>query len=187
MDKAAQSWANAISTVIHEADPDALVSASLYTYAAVGRKGPGTWSKDETKDMRVPARPMALLNSKLDFIDLHIYAGKSERETITQHLAHDLASSEIDILKKEAERLKKPILVGECGVRSGLTRRGPVWTDIHHDVGVELIKEFHTGLASYSFDGVLHWHYGNKESGLGAEFPALKLFPQYLEALSIAR
>jgi hypothetical protein len=183
MDSAARAWASACADAIHAADGEALVSASVFTFAAVGRQGPGTWSQDQTKDMRVPARPSALLESRLDFVDLHLYAGKSKDESVTQHLQRDLASVELPALAEEAKRRGKPLLVGESGVGVGLTRRGPDWETIHHDVGVELLRELHQALAAYPFAGVLHWHYGSPDSQAQDQHSALTLFPQYGEVL----
>lgn len=187
MDTAIRSWANACADAIHAADPEALVSASVFTFNAVGRQGPGTWSKDQTNDMRVPARPLALLDTHLDFVDLHLYAWKTETESITQHLKRDLASVEMPSLAAEAGRLRKPILVGESGVAARHTRRGPDWQTIHHDTGVDLLREFHQALAANPFAGVLHWHYGSPDSTAQDEFPALLLFPIYVEALRTTR
>lgn len=183
MDAATRAWANACAEAIHAADPQALVSASVFTFAAVGRQGPGTGSKDRTKDARVPARPLALLDTGLDFVDIHLYACKSKSETIAQHLQRDLASVEMPLLAAEARRLGKPILIGESGVAAHYMRRGPDWQTIPHDVGVALLREFHHALAAHSFAGVLHWHYGSPDSTAKDEFPALHLFPQYGEVL----
>lgn len=183
MDTASRSWANACADAIHAVDPEALVSASVFTFHAVGRQGPGTWSGDQTKDMRIPARPLALLESRLDFVDIHLYAGQSESETIAQHLKRDLDSVEISHLAREARRLGKPILIGESGVAARHMRRGPDWQTIPHETGVNLLREFHQALCTFSFAGVVHWHYGNPDSAAQDEYPALVLFPQYVEAI----
>jgi hypothetical protein len=187
MDAATRAWATACAEAIHAADPEALVSASVFTFTAVGRQGPGTWSKDQTKDMRVPARPLALLDTGLDFVDIHLYVGKSMTESISQHLQRDLASVEMPLLAAEARRLGKPILIGESGVAAHYMRRGPDWQTIPHDVGVDLLRKFHQALAAHPFAGVLHWHYGSPDSSARDEFPALHLFPQYGEALRTTR
>jgi hypothetical protein len=123
-----------------------------------------------------------LLESRLDFVDIHIYAGQSEFESIAQHLKHDLDSVEISHLAREARRLGKPILVGESGVAARYMRRGPDWQTIRHETGVNLLREFHQELSTFSFAGVLHWHYGNPDSTAQDEYPAMGLFPQYFEA-----
>ncbi|MCX6876381.1 MAG: cellulase family glycosylhydrolase [Verrucomicrobia bacterium] len=186
MDASTRAWATACADAIHAADPEALVSASVFTFNAVGRQGPGTWSKDQTKDARVPARPLALLDTSLDFVDLHLYACKSETETIAQHLQRHLASVEMPLLATEARRLGKPILIGESGVAAHYMRRGPDWQTIPHDIGVNLLRDFHQALAAQPFDGVLHWHYGSPDSTANEEYPALYLFPQYGEPLLLA-
>ena len=187
MDAASISWANACADAIHAVDPEALVSASVFTFHAVGRQRPGTWSKDQTNDMRIPARPLALLESRLDFVDIHIYAGQSESESIAQHLKRDLDSVEISHLAREARRLGKPILIGESGVAARHMRRGPDWQTIPHETGVNLLREFYQALSPFSFAGVLHWHYGSPDSTAQDEHPALHLFPQYAEAIRTHR
>ena len=187
MDAASISWANACADAIHAVDPETLVSASVFTFHAVGRQGPGTWAKDQTKDTRIPARPRAFLASRLDFVDIHIYAGQSESESIAQHLKRDLDSVEISHLTREARRLGKPILVGESGVAARHMRRGPDWQTIPHESGVNLLREFHQALTTFSFAGVLHWHYGSPDSTAQDEHPALHLFPQYAEAIRTHR
>jgi hypothetical protein len=187
MDAAARAWATACADAIHAADPEALVSASLFTFAAVGRQGPGTWSKDSTKDNRVPARPLALLETSLDYVDLHIYAGRTDRRNITQHLEHDLASVELPALIAKAQSLSKPILIGESGIGAHVTRRGPDWQTIRHEASQTLLREFHLALAPHPFAGLLHWHYGSPDSTEQDDYPALKLFPQYGEVLKAFR
>lgn len=187
MDAASISWANASADAIHAVDPEALVSASVFTFQAVGRQGLGTWSKDQTNDMRIPARPLVLLESRLDFVDIHIYAGQSESESIAQHLKRDLDSVEISHLAREARRLGKPILIGESGVAARHMRRGPDWQTIPHETGVNLLREFHQALSTFSFAGVLHWHYGSPDSTAQDEHPAMVLFPQYADAIRVDR
>ena len=187
MDAAARAWATACAEAIHAADPEALVSASLFTFAAVGRQGPGTWSKDSTKDNRVPARPLALLETSLDYVDLHIYAGRTNRRNITQHLEHNLASVELPALIAKAQSLGKPILIGESGIGAHVTRRGPDWRTIRHEASQALLREFHLALAPQPFAGLLHWHYGSPDSTEQDDYPALTLFPQYGEVLKAFR
>ena len=187
MDAAARAWASACADTIHAADPEALVSASIFTFAAVGRHGPGTWSKDKTQDNRVPARPLALLETSLDYVDLHLYAGRTNRRNITQHLEHDLASVESTELIAAAKRLGKPILIGESGIGAHVTRRGPDWQTIRHEASQALLREFHLALAPQPFAGLLHWHYGSPDSQEQDDYPALTLFPQYGEVLKAFR
>jgi hypothetical protein len=183
MDASARAWATACADAIHATDPGALVSASVFTFAAVGRRGPGTLSADRSSDHRVPARPLALLESGIDFVDLHLYAGRSEQRTVPQHLEHDLESIEISALGASAKRLGKPILVGESGIAAHFTRRGPDWQTIRHEEGAALLREFYRRLAAHPFAGVLHWHYGSLDSTAQDEFPAMHLFTVYPEAL----
>jgi Cellulase (glycosyl hydrolase family 5) len=183
MDASARSWANACADAIHAADAEALVSTSVFTFAAVGRVGPQSASMDRTKDNRVPARPLALLDTRLDFVDLHLYGGKTATQSVTQRIEHDLRSIEIAAVTTESQRCGKPILIGESGVAAHFMRRGPEWQTIHHDVGHGLFSEFHRALAGHPFAGVLHWHYGSPDSTAKDEHPALLLFPEYGERL----
>ena len=95
---------------IAEAHPDALVSASVFTYAAVDRTGPGDFRvKQAGWQNRVPFRPVAILRSKADFLDLHFYAADAEA------WQRDLDSIEFDQVRRLAAERGKPMIVGEFG------------------------------------------------------------------------
>lgn len=183
MDSAIQAWASACAEEIRRTDPEALVSASVFTFAAVGRKGPTNLSSDQTKDARIPARPLALLRSGLDFVDIHLYAARNKSESVLAHLHRDLESVEFAEVVKEANSTGKPLLVGETGVAAHFLRQPPNWKQIHHDQGVLLLKEQLTGLRAAGFAGVLLWHYGNADSHDGEEYAPVRLLPQYGEVL----
>lgn len=109
-DEAAVGFINRVAAVIHEAHPGALVSASVFTYAAVGRDGPGDFRVEKAAwKNRVPFRPLALARSKADFIDLHFYA---ENGTVWER---DLRSVEFEELRRVAREHGKPLFVGEFG------------------------------------------------------------------------
>lgn len=186
MDTAVREWATTCAAEIHRVDPEALVSASAFAYSAVGRIGPGTLSRDQTKDVRIPARPLALLRSGLDFVDIHIYGGKTKTESVRQQFQRTLESVEIPALLFESKTAGKPLLAGETGVAAHYLRRPPNWQEIPHDEGVEQLRELSKGLRAAGFAGALLWHYGNPDSSVNDEFPALKLFPQYGEPFGMA-
>ena len=186
MDAAVREWATICAAEIRRADPEALVSASVFAFSAVGRTGPGTLSRDRTKDVRIPARPLALLQSGLDFVDIHVYGGKTKTESVSQQLQRTIDSVEMAALHTESKRTGKPLLVGETGVAAHYLRQPPNWQEIHHDQGVEQLREHLEGLRGTGFAGALLWHYGNPDSTVQDEYPALKLFPQYADALSTA-
>lgn len=99
-----------MADAIHEVHPRALVSASVFTYAAVGRSGPGDFSvKPAAWQNRIPFRPLAILRSKADFVDLHFYSADAAA------WERDLASVEFDEVRGLARKLGKPLVVGEFG------------------------------------------------------------------------
>ncbi len=109
-DDAAVGFVNRMAEVIHAAQPGALVSASVFTYAAVGRDGPNDFRVEKAGwKNRVPFRPLALARSKADFIDLHFYAedGKAWER--------DLRSVEFDEFRRVSREFGKPLFVGEFG------------------------------------------------------------------------
>lgn len=113
MDDAIKVWANACVQAVHEVDPDALVSTSVFTFRAVGRSGPARTHQDETSDSRVPARPLALAATDLSYIDIHIYVPS------VAELSPQLASVEMEPLREACARARKPLFVGEIGALMG--------------------------------------------------------------------
>lgn len=183
MDDNIVAWSNLCAGAIREADPEALVSAGVFSFAAVGRGGPGTLSKDQTKDTRVPARLTALLRADLDYLDLHLYAWRTKDQGITDYLARNLASVEWEQLSAAARTAGKPILSGETGVFANYLRKAPNWQEIDHELGVACFEEHLRGMKERGFAGALYWIYGNPDSVPNQEHPVLALFPQYGKAL----
>lgn len=109
MDASARRWAAELARAIRRADPGAMVGASVFTYAAVGRSGPAMTGVDRTADPRVPLRPLALAETPLSYMDVHLYAASPDG------LARDLKSIEWEPLKAACQRAGKPLLVGEFG------------------------------------------------------------------------
>jgi hypothetical protein len=182
MDAIIVQWANLGAEAIHRADPDALVGTGVFAFNAVGRTGPGTLSTDQTKDNRIPARPLALLRSKLDYLDVHLYAWRSPAQSVAAHLDRDLASIEWEALQAAARQAGKPILCGESGVFANYLRSPPAWA-IDHALGLACHREHQQALAAKGLAGTLYWHYGNPDTTANDESPALSLFPAYAQAL----
>ncbi len=102
-DEGITHWANQLASAIKEIDPEALVTAGMWTSDASGRT-PVNGLMSDDKDPRVPPRPSALggPNSLLDFIDVHIYPWDG-----TSKVRPDM---------HERELVTKPAIVGEYGV-----------------------------------------------------------------------
>lgn len=182
MDDAIVQWADLGAEAIHRADPEALVSTGVFTFAAVGRNGPGTLATDQTKDERIPARPLALLRSKLDYLDLHLYAWRAADVGVAVHLERNLRSVEWEALRTAAREAGKPILCGESGLFANYLRSPPAWA-IDHTLGLACHREHQQALAAKGLAGTLYWHYGNPDSTANDENPALTLFPAYVQVL----
>ena len=134
-------WANVLAGEIHSIDPRALVSASAFTFAAVGRAGPnGAPAYAGSGDPRYPMRPAIIRTySDLSFTDLHTYPSGGGYT-----LQADLDSSEFSSFDKTT----KPLYLGEYGAfRSiySLAQAVPLLV-AHRDAAIQL-----------GFRGLLHW------------------------------
>lgn len=186
MDATTTAWASACADAIHEADPKALVSASVFTFEAVGRKGPATFSQDSTHDARIPGSPHALLRSHLDFIDIHVYVHRGPVERVGERVEATLASVGFADLLRDARRLGKPILAGEVGISAQAMRRPPPSDEIDHTLGQALVEELVVAVRDAGFAGAVLWHYGNPDSQPADDFPAVWLHPGYGKRLRSA-
>lgn len=149
-DDGAIYFINRMVKAIHEVHPHALVSASVFTYHAVGRSGPGDFSvKNAGWQNRIPFRPLAILRSQADFLDLHFYASDAEA------WQRDLASVEFEQARSLARRLGKPMIVGEFGA---FKRPFPTVEPAASWMGTlaELFER-------EGFAGWLHWTYDTHE------------------------
>jgi len=102
-------WADACRQAIRQVDPEALVSTNVFTFRAVGRSGPGRLRRDQSKDPRFPARPLALAETSLDYLDIHFYPFDDHT------LDRDLESIEFEALKAACAKAGKPLVMGEFG------------------------------------------------------------------------
>jgi hypothetical protein len=149
-DDAANGFISRMAEVIHAAHPGALVSASVFTYAAVGRDGPDDFRVEKAGwKNRVPFRPLALARSKADFIDLHFYAESAEA------WERDLRSVEFDEVRRTARELGKPLFVGEFGAfknKFQTVEPAAAW-----------MGEWSRQLTPRGFAGWLYWTYDTSE------------------------
>lgn len=109
VDESTVYWANACTRAVREADPQALVSTSVFNYRLVGRSGPGKMRSEECKDPRVPLRPLALARTELDYVDVHFYPDNLE------NMNKSLETVEFEALLKACQERGKPLLAGEIG------------------------------------------------------------------------
>jgi hypothetical protein len=188
MDDAFVQWCDFSADAIHAADPEALVSVSVFPFGAVGRPGPWHSLEDTTKDPRVPARPLALLRSKLDFIDLHIYAfTDGSPNGFERNCEMQMASDECPELQKAALQAGKPILIGETGVNThllkGASSRDGVQYPFDYRLGLSVLQKHLSQLKGAAFTGALVWYYGDNPATPNQEYPLLETFPEYQDML----
>lgn len=112
-DDAVRLAADTTVDAVRKVDPEAMVSINVFTFKAVRRTGPGRTHTDTGRDVRFPARPMALVESKLAYLDIHLYSIAAD------WLADDLKSVEWDKLLPACRQAGKPLLMGEFGAFRG--------------------------------------------------------------------
>jgi hypothetical protein len=183
MDAIIVQWADVCADAVHRADPQALVSDSVFTFHAVGRKGPDTMSTDATQDSRIPARPLALVGSHLDFLDIHVYANAHPGVNPAQDAAADLNSVEWSALRPALAKAGKPVIAGETGFFHDALRIG---TGDQIDVarGADVLKQHTQALHDAGFAGILYWHYGSADSTPAESCPPLKFYPIFARSLT---
>jgi len=167
LDAQAINLCNHCVTEVKKIDPEAFVSISLFTFNAVGRTGPVYLKSDTTSDVRVPARPLALTQTKLDYVDIHLYP-----HTPTS-IQDDLLSINFVEVKRDCPRTGKPLLLGEFGAFSN---KFPVLSNAAAEMADFAEKSFQR-----SFDGWCYWTYDcdeqetlwNGKSGNGEILDAL--------------
>lgn len=110
-DDAIINWADLCVKAFRRHDKTALVAANVFTFHAVGRSSPVSHFGEMPGDLRFPARPLALLKSSIDFLDIHLYATADVEESMKT----DLKSVEFSEVKKECLKKGKPLIMGEFG------------------------------------------------------------------------
>ncbi len=177
-DASVQMWADACVAAVRQVDPEMLVSVNVFTFRAVGRAGPGDLLDAETRDRRFPARPLALVETDLDYIDIHFYPFSAKT------LPADLESIEFDALRPAAEKAGKPLIMGEFGAFKNN------WKTVEQ---AEAAMRSHLrAVLDLGFSGFLYWTYDtdeqerlwNARSDRGQIFEMLRGFtrPQAMEA-----
>jgi len=167
MDAQAVNLCNLCVTEVKKIDPEAYVSVSVFTFNAVGRTGPVYLKSDTTTDPRVPARPLALTMSKIDYVDIHVYPHT------TNSIQKDFKSIDYEEVKKDCPRTGKPLLLGEFGAFKNNFPTLP-------EAATEM-SDFAEKCFQNDFDGWAYWTYDtdeqpslwNGKSGIGEIFDAL--------------
>ena len=149
MDDTAIKRCNRCVEEVQKVDPEALVSVSVFTFHIVGRKGP-TYSRNENKnDQRIPARPIALANSKLSFVDIHLYPFTDE------DFQKELDSVDFEKVRKKCLETNKTLLMGEFGF---FKNNYPKIDD-----AVEATKNLAKQSLEKGFGGYIYWTYDTDE------------------------
>ena len=156
MDVSMTNWIDLCSDAVKAVDPHAMVSASVFSFHNIGRtSGPG-WAREQKsqhalRDMRIPARPVAIATSKADYIDLHTYIGHGTNTASALDYSAKLYfhSIEYNDLVEVCTRNGKPLFAGEFGVVKASTK-------IPEEAG-ELIVQQVDLLAGYGLAGYLVW------------------------------
>lgn len=162
-DDGVRLWANTARAALREVDPEAMLTANVFTYRAVGRTGPTDWHTGG--DTRMPVRPRALVASDLDYVDIHLYS--------LDHLPDHLASVEYTQLLAEARAEGTPLISGEVGIFKSAA------SDPHR--AAQRIRDHLDSVYGYGFAGSMLWTYDcfeqdslwNSRSGQGQMFNAL--------------
>jgi hypothetical protein len=134
-------WASAVAGAIRGIDPAAMVTASVFTYNAVGQGGPAGVPANHAGDPRIPARPLMLQKySTLDYLDIHLYPTGPGYS-----LDGDLASSEWPAI----DNTSKPVLLGEFGAYKAY------YPDLAGAIAA--VKAVRAGAYARGFAGSMFW------------------------------
>lgn len=104
-------WANTCTRAVREVAPDTLVSASVFPYQSVGLDGPGNYRPGATPFDRIPAKPLALARTNVDYLDVHLYHGYPGTWEA------NLESIDFDALTDVLDDRGMPLLLGEFGAK----------------------------------------------------------------------
>ena len=150
-DDAAIYCIDTLADAVRAAHPQAPIWVGVFTYRAVGKTGPGDFRVEQQAwKNRVPFRPLAILRSKADVLDVHFYC---ENELVFQE---DLASIEFKTVRKKARERGVVLVAGEFGV----FKRG-LFTSAN--AAAEWISKVVPLFGQAGFGGWLYWTYDTHE------------------------
>ncbi len=164
MDVSMTNWIDLCSDAVKAVDLQAMVSASVFSFYNIGRtSGPGHAREQKSeralRDMRIPARPVAIAKSKADYIDLHTYIGHgtntaAELDYSARLYFHSIEYNDlVDVCTKNG----KPLLAGEFGVVKASTK-------VPEEAGRLIVQQVNL-LAEHGFAGYLLWTFDGHASG----------------------
>ena len=158
-DDASVYWANTCADAIHSVDPDALVSANVFTYRAVGRKDlsqlrPGQGAEWD-HEQRIPVSLKALAGSRLDYLDLHVYLHRVAETSVSAKMDETLSSVDFVGLVAEASKHRKPLIMGEFAAFKNEARSPAQQAE---DVRRQILLGWEKG-----FRGFMYWTYDTDE------------------------
>jgi hypothetical protein len=109
-DEGAAHAAETCARAVRAVDPEAMFNVNVFTFAAVGRSGPGMLRRETSQDRRFPFDLRSLTGTSLEYLDVHFYPKDDEG------YERDLKSIHFDDLRSAAQAAGKPLIVGEFGV-----------------------------------------------------------------------
>jgi hypothetical protein len=144
------AWADECVAAIRAVDGQAMVTASVFSFQAVGLAGPGRLRPEGARgDRRVPGRLAALARSKLSYLDLHLYPFNKRT------LDKDLASVEWKAVREVCRERGLPVVVGEFGAFKS------AYPDLK-DAALAMRRHVRQ-MEDAGFAGYLYWTYDSDE------------------------
>ncbi|HDP35026.1 MAG TPA: hypothetical protein ENN29_07960 [Candidatus Hydrogenedentes bacterium] len=136
-DAAILHWCNALADAVKSVAPDALTTIGMWTSDAHARP-PVNYLLPDARDPRRPPRPSVLAgaDSKLDFLDIHIYPWDGTSQVRPE--AHE---------RDAVRRSNKPVIVGEYGVFKNKTI----------EEAKTMMREMVEQAYDMGYQGSLHW------------------------------
>lgn len=145
-------WANTCAAAVREEAPDTLVSVDVFPYKSVGLDGPGELHPDATPFDRVPAKPLALARTDVDYLDIHLYHGYPGTWEA------NLESVEFAELTSVLDDRGMPLLLGEFGALEHNYR------DLDHAASVQ--RDLWRFASDRGYHGFAYWPYQNNAQDL---------------------
>jgi hypothetical protein len=161
MDNNVVLWANRAAEAIHNIDPEALVSGSVFTAYSVGKETanagalpipPPGWP--DWQDYRFPARPLVLLrDSSLSYVDIHVYPWTPRSSFSVDQAVETSEYASFDLVNSA-----KPLLMGEFGANEEVYPYPDFEETAAHDLRAHVADATDLGFA-----GSLFWQWQSHE------------------------